>query len=150
MTSLDQDLDAVLSETPAETPKLRVVKPEETVSPAASHWDRCAEWLVSGLEGSPFTLNDLARKLQAGTAQFWPGKRAAMVTEVQSVGSDRVMVVLSAGGDMDEIMEMRPGIEAMARLMGCSAAEIEGRKGWEKMLKPHGYEFHTVVLRKVL
>jgi hypothetical protein len=55
---------------------------------------------------------------------------------------------MSAGGDLTEILAMVPGMEAFARLNGCSRSIVEGRKGWEKALRAGGYGFMSVKLEK--
>lgn len=91
--------------------------------------------------------HEVVGRLLNGTAQLWLGVRCAMVTEV--VNRPRTIHVWLAGGDLQEIVSLIPGIEAWARMMGCSEATIEGRKGWARVLKPHGFTGEPV-LRKTL
>jgi hypothetical protein len=66
-----------------------------------------------------------------------------MVTEI--VG-DSIHVWLG-GGDLAELMEMRPLVESWGRDVGCVRATISGRLGWDRALKPYGFER---VLEKIL
>lgn len=139
-----------------EKPVLRVVEqsppPPPQASPAMKEWERCKPWIEAALEGTPYDVAFIEGMLQrpVNPAQFFPGKDCAMVTEVQQQGTDRVLFVWAAGGKMEELLAMAPGIEAVGRLMGCNAAMAEGRSGWSRILKNHGYEVASIVMRKVL
>lgn len=128
-------------------PVLTVVPPPP--SPELAQFERCKAWLEAGLEYSPLTMVDVLRAIQNG-AMFWPGKNAAMVTEISPYGDGKAISVLTAGGDMDELRQMALGVEALGRLNGCTVALIEGRKGWERAMKQDGYEFASVTLRKAI
>ena len=120
-------------------------------NPIIAHLERCQGWLTEALDEELFTWEDVVRRVLAGQAMLWPGKNCAIVTtdEIYPSG-ERVLQTWLAGGDMAEILQMAPGIEALARLRGCTASLIEGRKGWIKTMKPHGYELWSVTLRKAL
>lgn len=130
-------------------PKMEVVD-NEAVPPMVEHFDRCKDWLQEALEGGFYTMDDVARAIAEKRAQFWPGKNAAIVTELDTLAQTRVIRVWLAGGDMDEVLSMASGIESWARLQGCKSVLIEGRKGWERTLKPQGYEPFSVILTKAL
>jgi len=84
-------------------------------------------------------------------AFLFAGKDAAVVAEPQDYpGGAKAMQVLWACGDLAEIVALAPGIEAMARMIGCTKMIVEGQKGWERVLKPQGYEFFSVTVAKEL
>lgn len=128
-------------------PTLTIVPPPP--SPELAQFERCRAWLEAGLEHSPLTMVDVLRAVQNG-AMFWPGKQAAMVTEISPFGDGKAISVLTAGGDMEELRQMALGVEALGRLNGCQYALVEGRKGWERIMKQDGYEFVSVCLKKAL
>lgn len=138
------ELDDVIAET---KPKLAVVPPPVQVP---SHFERFIPQLTEALEGTFHSIDDVARAIVEGRAQFWPGQNAAMVTELDTISGAKVIRVWVAGGDMEELISMSPGIEAWARLQGCSAVLVEGRKGWERVLKDKGYDPWIVTVKKVL
>lgn len=120
-------------------------------NPIVDQLERCKAWLEEALDGDSYRWEDVIRAVFAGKALFWPGKNCAMVTEDQVYpNGDRAMLVWLAGGDMAELLEMAPGVEASARLRGCSHVLIEGRMGWAKVLKSRGYGVHSVMLKKGL
>lgn len=120
-------------------------------NPIVDQLERCKGWLMEALDAELFTWDDVVRKVLTSHAMLWPGKNCAIVTtdELYPTG-DRVLQTWLAGGDMAEILQMAPGIEALARMRGCTASLIEGRQGWAKVMKPHGYELWSVTLRKAL
>lgn len=55
-----------------------------------------------------------------------------------------------ATGDLDELIELAPRVEAWGREHGCIGSLIESRAGWAKAMRKHGYEPHQVAVRKGL
>lgn len=112
-------------------------------------YDRARPWLLKALEFEGDPEAELVAKLRAGHAQLWLGERSAMVTEVTEEPKGRTIHVWLAGGDLDEIVSLTPGIAAWGRMMGCKEATIEGRAGWARVLKSHGFS-GDAVLHKAL
>ena len=84
------------------------------------------------------TEPDVLLNLRNGHAQLWPGERSAFVT--QCVLDPKRMHVWLAGGDMQELLSMIPGMAAWGRSMGCEWASVNGRRGWARILKRFGFE----------
>ena len=147
MKSLDAELEALgVVDEPKPLPLVR-----EIAKPPHAHWDRCKPWIKEGLHGSLISVEDIERLLNEGKAVLWPGQKCAIVTEFVDYSSgERASQVMSAGGDLDEIMSMVPGMEAYARLNGCKQSMVEGRMGWKKALEPMGYKFLSIKIMKVL
>lgn len=113
-------------------------------------WARCAPWIAAALEFGRDThsLNDVLAEVLAGEAQFWPGERSAVVTEMHEHPRLRAVHLWLCGGDLTELVEgMLPAIEAWARANNCSRLSTCGRKGWDRVLKPKGFEpaFHVAI-----
>ena len=99
-----------------------------------------------------FTVDAVANDIMEKRAQFWPGERSAMVTTITDYTStgERVIDCWLAAGELGEIVNViRPGIEEYARHIGCTQGMIVGRRGWGKVLAPHGYEEFRTVYRKL-
>jgi len=92
----------------------------------------------------------LIADLISGAAQLWPGERSALVTQVFEAPDGPSLHVWLAGGDLGDILALKPGIEAWGRARGCLSVTIEGRRGWERLLKPDGFERVGRELRKRL
>jgi hypothetical protein len=144
--SFETDLNEVLIEAP-EKPRLALVPPPVEVPPL---FEPHRAHLEQALEGTFHTLQDVVQAVASGRAQFWPGKQAAMVTEIDTISETKVLRVWIAGGDMEELKAMAPGIESWARLNECREVLVEGRKGWERALKDQGYSPWLVTIRKAL
>lgn len=157
MSSLDQELDALFDGTPDPKPEVVVQLRPEAELPrlrlmdiVGAQFERCKPWLEAALKDTFYTLDDVERALIEGRAKLWPGKESAIVTELITYPNEKSMQCWLAGGNLDEILGMIPGIEAEARLIGCTSATVQGRHEWQKVLADKGYEFYSVTLRKAI
>lgn len=92
------------------------------------------------------TLESLERALGEGRALLWRGERSAMITTRH--GPE--MHVWLGCGDMRELRSIAPGVFAHARALGCTDITIEGRRGWDRVLKDLGFVRDGDELRKRL
>lgn len=129
--------------------QVRETKPAEQ-HPLSAQMDRCEPWLRDSMESSLISWDQVRALVFQGRAQFWPGRNAALVTEIVSYENTRAIQVVTAGGELDELKKLATGAEAYGRAMQCEYALVEGRKGWERALKLDGYEFQSVTVRKRL
>jgi hypothetical protein len=108
-------------------------------------WETARKYILPALkDGSEV---ELMLDLKKGHAQLWEGERSAFVTQVRT---DRIIHAWLAGGDLKELIVLVPGLESFGRAWGCTVATVTGRKGWDRVLKPFGYERVGAELRKVL
>lgn len=115
------------------------------------HWERCYPWIEAALDlaHGTHTMDDVRRDILTGPATFWPGRNAAMVTEVQEFPQMHVLHFWLAGGDLDELRdELRPMAEKWAKERGITRATIMGRRGWVRALP--GYQEVSTVCAKEL
>src|SRR5579862_9491504 len=146
-----KDLSAELAEMGIEEELAPLPTPKAVPPLPDGHWTRCKGWIAEGLEGSLLRIEDIEGMLAQGLAVLWPAQNCAIVTEFVTYPSgERAAQVLSAGGDLNEILSLIPGMEAYGRLNGCSMVAVEGRRGWERALKENGYQFWSVTLKKRL
>lgn len=75
---------------------------------------------------------EVIEHLQEQRAQLWVGTGCAGVTEVTD---DQNMHVWLAGGDIDGLLDMLPSVTLWAGVNDCVAVEVNGRKGWSRVLK---------------
>jgi hypothetical protein len=121
--------------------------PDPTLVQWARFRDRFAEAMADGF----WTLDDLEQKIATRRAFFFPGQEAAMVAEIAVYpGGLRVFQVTWACGNVPELLQMAPGVEAMGRMLGCQHMLIEGQEAWKKLLAPLGYDLYSVTLHKAL
>lgn len=86
--------------------------------------------------------------LISNQAQLWRGERSAMVLQLMT--PPPIVHIWLAGGDLDDLLSMRGGMEAWGRSQGCEAVTINGRQGWRRVLGRFGYEPDGDELRKAL
>lgn len=122
----------------------------QTMQPPIPYWDKHKPALEALTGMMIYSVSEVEDMIRAGRAMFFPTEKSAVITEITIRGDQKCMECIAAVGDMEDVTSMAPGIEALARSMGCEIIILEGRKGWEKMLKPSGYEFMAVSLRKSL
>ena len=70
-------------------------------------------------------------------------------TRIVESGIRWVLVCDLAGEHMDEwLLEAQHALEVWARELGAVQIVIEGRRGWERALRPFGYEpTHTICIK---
>lgn len=96
------------------------------------------------------SFDDVVQAIFDGSMQFWPAPRGCAVTEIIQYPKKKVLHIFLAGGEMDQIVDMDSSAVEFARLNGCTAMSIAGRRGWAKVLKDKGYEEAYTVLAKEL
>jgi hypothetical protein len=114
-------------------------------------WQTARRFILPALElDKERSEADLMYDFARGHAQLWSGKNSAFVTQIDP--DEKALHCWLAGGDMDELLLMMPGLEAFGRGWGCTCATVilAGRRGWIRVLKPYGYQLDGDVLRKAL
>jgi hypothetical protein len=114
-------------------------------------FERCTPYIAAALEysGGTHTVADVAEMIREGRAQFWPGLRSAIVTEINEYPRIKILNFFLAGGDIDELAIMSKFIENWAKMAGCQRITLVGRRGWERsFLKERGYKPKWFVLAK--
>ena len=92
-----------------------------------------AHFLEPALEGS-HDLSDLEEELENGTAQLWNLGDAAVVTQVSEWPRMRVLRVWLAGGSLEALRAAIPALDLLAVQFDCQRIEVDGRKGWGRVL----------------
>lgn len=121
-----------------------------------SAFERAAPLLQAALSADDarplWTLDDVRADLEARRAHLWLGERSAMVTTITDypAAGERLIECWLAGGEMAEILSMTPVIEDWGRKVGCTQAQVCGRRGWVRQLAPLGYEHTATTVRKLL
>jgi hypothetical protein len=119
--------------------------------PVMVQWARFRDRFAEAMDGGLYTIDELEERIATHRAYLFAGKNAAVIGQVEPYpGGARAMQISWACGELDEILTLAPGIEAMARMVGCTMMIVEGQKGWERLLKPQGYEFFSTTIAKEL
>ena len=125
---------------------------DRPANPMLAQWERFKGRFAEAMDdASLYTLDDLEQRIATRRAFLFAGKDAAVIAEtVDYPGGAKAMQVLWACGDLEEIVSLAPGIEAMARMVGCTKMIVEGQKGWERVLRGQGYRFFSVTIARSL
>jgi hypothetical protein len=117
-----------------------------------AEFNRCSKYIEGALEHNDVgqSIEDVKGAIERGDCEFWPGNDAAIVTEKFQGADGRTYVnFFLAGGDLDELTDMTPRIEAWAKQQGASRVLVYGRRGWERsFLKRAGYRPKWAILVK--
>jgi hypothetical protein len=134
------------------TPDDDLIDLNTTVDPLLSQWSKYRDGFAAAMTDHDFwTIEELEQRVASRRAFFFPGAAAAMVAQIEVYpGGAKVFQVLWATGDAAELLRMAPGIESLARMMGCTETLIEGREAWKRLLAPLGYSLFSVTMRKAL
>ena len=93
-----------------------------------------------------WSTEQLLADVEAGKVLVWIVSRDEKIVGVFTVrviesGVRWILIEDCAGDDLASwIMPALNAVETWARELGATQIVIEGRKGWERMLRPYGYE----------
>lgn len=102
------------------------------------------------LDSRTHTIEWLDQKVWAGFMRVWGDETACLLTEDKRfpTGAFEVHVMIAAG-DMETLVNRTiREVEEWARQRGALFVTIASRKGWEKIMRPHGYGHWQSELRK--
>ena len=118
------------------------------------HWF-WIERFLKRVESPTWTLRHVRAELKAARAQLWTlldergAPKCVLITRLESFDDRPFGLIWIAAGDGLEHAETLLGeVERWFRSKGCRYVEINGRRGWERVLP--GYELKAVVLVKEL
>lgn len=102
------------------------------------------------LDHRTHTIEWLDAQVYAGFAKVWPAPDACLLTEIKQfpTGAFEVHVMIAAGNMETLVNETIKHVEAWAQEIGALFVTIASRKGWEKIMRPYGYEHWQTELRK--
>jgi hypothetical protein len=121
----------------------------------AQTWARCRPYVEAALARSDggHSIEDVAAGIEAEVFHFWPGERCAVVTEFLTSPRVKTLNFWLLGGDLKELLQMRPVIEAWAKAQGCTQAiggGVSDKPGWERILAKAGYRPRWTIYAKEL
>ena len=106
-------------------------------------------YLEEAVQMNGFLTMDLVKELvKAGHMKLWARANAVAATAEESRVGQKILTIVLAGGNLEELKDIESEIERYAIVNGFSEICINGRKGWERALQ--GYKTHMVIMRKGL
>jgi hypothetical protein len=146
----EDDQDDVI-ETPEPESVTYDLTPHMDVDPVVAAWARWRDKFAELMNDGMWNVEELEDRIAAKQAIFFPGATCALVGEIILYPTGmKVMHVTWVVGEMTEVLAMAPGVESVARMMGCKRMLCEGREGWKKALADIGYDFFSVTMTKDL
>lgn len=119
--------------------------------PVAIQWARFRDRFAEAMDDGLYTIEELEQRVLTHRAILFAGKDSAIVGQVEAYpGGEQAFQITWACGNVDELLSLLPGIEALARIQGCTRMIVEGQRAWERVLKAAGYGFFSVTLTKGL
>ena len=109
--------------------------------PFAEHWDAASRLLDAAVAKGGNDWREVIRALDTGRAQLWLTIKdrpvAAMITRMDG---DTLEIWLAGGAVLSgSVPFLETTIEA-AKVNGATNGRITGRKGWERVLRPYGWQ----------
>lgn len=113
---------------------------------------RCRPWIEAALregEGG-YTMEAVEAALADGRQSLVEFEKAAVVLEILHFGERKVLNVFALGGErgaLGDLPKYEPWLNAVAKGVGASL-RLEGRRGWARVMRRHGWRQQTVILTK--
>ena len=96
-------------------------------------------------------LDELFHDVEQGRALVFEGARSVLVVELIRDAEGPSFNIWIVGGELAEALTLMPGLEALARAVGCPFVSFRGgRTGWGRLMLRHGYAWNGEEFRKVL
>lgn len=108
--------------------------------------DRVWHWLEDAMRrGFPAGIvshnkNDIKEMLFNNDAQLWSTPNGACLTCVTVYPRTSIVQIWLMGGDFEELMTKHAdAVYRWGKSIGASLVYVQGRKGWTRRLKSHGF-----------
>ena len=119
-------------------------------------WPLIEHWVIEALTKGKAdeTPGEILDRLMRGKQQLWlawdeSAKRARgiCITEVfDSARGKACNLAIIAGTDFKSWRHLTAAIKSFARTVGCVRLEFSGRKGWQRLVGPDGWEHLRTIL----
>lgn len=114
----------------------------ENIKQVVADLERLRPQIESAMEyqSGTHTFDDIVGMVMQGRLRLWPFKQSVALTEILEYPREKHYHVFIAGGKLEELISHQPDIEAAAKEANCVKLTISGRKGWFRVLQPHGWK----------
>ena len=98
--------------------------------------------LAKALEraGGLYELSDLLERIADGRMQAHVSRETVAVTEISVYPKRRVLTIILLAGDLEDGEDLHRQVLAFARRVEVDAIVTQGRDGWARLAKNHGWE----------
>jgi|HubBroStandDraft_2_1064218.scaffolds.fasta_scaffold75902_3 hypothetical protein len=108
--------------------------------------------LAKALEraGGLYELSDILERVADGRMQAHVSRETIAVTEVSVYPRRRVLTMILLAGDLADGEDLHEQVLSFARKLKCDAIIAQGRVGWARLAKSHGWKTvsQNMVFRK--
>jgi hypothetical protein len=108
--------------------------------------------LAKALEraGGLYELSDILERIDDGRMQAHVSRETIAVTEVSIYPKRRVLTMILLAGDLVDGEDLHEQVLSFARKLKCDAIIAQGRVGWARLAKSHGWKIVStnMVFRK--
>ena len=109
---------------------------------------RIRDWLQPALDiFGTHDIEDIEAEVFAGRMQLWVGERGALVSEIHTYPKKKALHLALAGGDLDQVLDFLPSLEAWSEHNGCTEMTLTGRLGWQRVLAKKGWTQTAIMMR---
>lgn len=100
------------------------------------------EKLAKALEraGGLYSLNDILERCADGRMQSFTWNNSWVVTQISVYPRSRVIDIIALVGDLDDGENLHAQVFDFARTMEVNAIVAQGRVGWARLAKSHGWK----------
>jgi hypothetical protein len=100
--------------------------------------------------GGLYELSDILERIDDGRMQVHVSRETIAVTEVSVYPRRRVLTMILLAGDLADGEDLHEQVLSFARKLKCDAIIAQGRVGWARLAKSHGWKTvsQNMVFRK--
>ena len=102
--------------------------------------------------GDLYALDDLLERIGDGRMQAHVSRETIAITEISVYPKARTLTMILLAGDLDDGEDLHRQVLDFARKMECDAVVAQGRHGWARLAKSHGWRIvseNAVYVREV-
>ena len=110
----------------------------EAVDKAAVYRAKLAKALERA--GNLYSLADLLERIDDGRMQAHVSRETIAVTEISVYPKARTLTMILLVGDLDDGEDLHRQVLDFARKTECDAVVAQGRVGWARLAKSHGWK----------
>ena len=98
--------------------------------------------LAKALEraGGLYELSDILERIADGRMQAHVSRETIAVTEISVYPRRRILTIILLAGDLSDGENLHEQVFAFARKVECDAIVAQGRYGWARLAKSHGWK----------
>ena len=115
-----------------------------------SELKRCKKYLLPVFKKfGTYNWQDVVENVRQGRWYLLTLPNSALLIEFLEYPRKRVLYVLAAGGNLEEILKTESDVISIAKAKDCNSIEVRGRLGFEKVAKKYkGWNKQYTVISK--